>query len=422
VLWLNGTQLPPDISLNTREQATPVTRSYERIGYLIPEFPAQTHAFFWRELSAIRDLGTEVQIISTRKPDFSAVKHAFVQGASKETHYLHPPGIKAFLYLLFHPVWLMKCLGYLRSLEGSVTHKLKITYFILMAADMLAFCRRRGIGYVHGHSCANTAHILAMASLQGSIEYSLTLHGGMEVYGTNHQHKMRRAKFVSTVTRPLHHEVTEVTGLSPERVPVISMGVDPDIFSYRVKSPDSEQPLRFITVARLSRGKGHTYSLQAMERLKADGLDFEFQIVGGGDLEQEIRDEIASRGLSSRVSLTGTLSEEEIVQQLREADVLLLTSHGLFEAAPVCVMEAMSTGVPTITSIIGGTRDMVTDGMDGYLVSQENVDEIESAMRDLIQNRSKIERLGKAARARAEKDFDYRVQATRLLRCIQEPL
>jgi hypothetical protein len=39
-----------------------------RIGYLVPEFPGQTHAFFWRELSAMEEQGAEIRIISTRRP------------------------------------------------------------------------------------------------------------------------------------------------------------------------------------------------------------------------------------------------------------------------------------------------------------------------------------------------------------------
>jgi hypothetical protein len=46
------------------------------LGILVPEFPAQTHAFFWREVRALRELGVTVHMLSTRRPPADAMKTA----------------------------------------------------------------------------------------------------------------------------------------------------------------------------------------------------------------------------------------------------------------------------------------------------------------------------------------------------------
>jgi colanic acid/amylovoran biosynthesis glycosyltransferase len=112
------------------------------------------------------------------------------------------------------------------------------------------------------------------------------------------------------------------------------------------------------------------------------------------------------------------MSESAVATALAQSDVLLLTSIGLGEAAPVAVMEAMASGIPVIASIIGGTPDMISDGVDGYLVPQEDVAAIAANLRRLAADKALRERIGHAARARAEREFDSRVLANRLLALI----
>ncbi len=391
-----------------------------KLGYLIPEFPGQTHIFFWRELNAIRDMGIDVQIISTQKNDLNLVKHDFAKPASEQTFYLHPPKLSYFFWCLIHPVWFFRCLKYISSLETRVVEKFKLIYFIIMAAGLLHFCRGHHIKHIHGHSCANVAHILAMASLGNKLTYSLTLHGGLSIYGDSHRQKMQRAAFVSTVTRPLHEEVKQNAGLSPERIPVISMGVDLQKFSPTQRQFDATKPLRFVTIARLSIGKGHEYSLRALQRIKAAGFSFSFTVVGDGPERARVEKEVADLGLQDEVTMLGTLSENEVLSVLENSDLLLLTSFGEFEAAPVCVMEAMASGIPTITSIIGGTRDMVDHNVNGFLVEQRNVDEIEVAMLKFLKDRSLLNTMGAHARQKAEQVFDYKYQAQNLIESIRK--
>lgn len=386
------------------------------LGYFIPEFPGQTHIFFWRELLAIRSTGQSAQLISTRKADLSQVKHLFATPASKETFYLHPPSLASFFFPLFNISWFIKSLKYIAALpDGGLAEKLKVSYFIIAAANMIRFCRNNNIKHVHGHSCASVAHILALASLHNEISYSLTLHGGLNTYGNNHKNKFSHAKFVSTVTRPLQKEVNEKTGLPLNRIPVISMGVDLSKFNYIENKQNTSHPLKLVTVARLAIGKGHAFTLQALARLKEQGFDFHYTIVGGGEARSAIEEAINRHQLNDQVSLTGSLGEEDVLAILRDSDVLMLTSFGEFEAAPVCVMEAMAIGIPTITSIIGGTRDMINDSVDGFLVEQRNVDQIEQALLRFLTNRQLVTQFGEAARQKAEKDFDAVLQAKKLI-------
>ena len=385
-----------------------------RLGYLVPEFPQQTHIFFWRELSAMRAMGLDVALISTKAADSSAIKHSFAEKAAEECFYLHPVSVGALIYLILHPLWLCRCLAYVCSLNDSLRERLKVFYLILVSANLLNHARHSGITHVHGHSCANSAHILSMSQLSNQISYSLTLHGSLGNYGSNHRKKMERAKFVSAVTKPLKEEVIQVSGLPESKVPVISMGVDLEAFTPLNESRSREE-INFISVARLARGKGHEYALQALVTMKQKQYKFHYHIVGSGPYQEGIEQQVKDLGLESYVTLHGSLGESAVLKLLLQSDVLLLTSVGNFEAAPVCVMEAMACGVPCIVSYIGGTPDMISQGVDGFLVDQRSVSDIENAMDEFFTNPDKLEDMSKAARVSALEKFDYKKHAKNLV-------
>ncbi len=103
----------------------------------------------------------------------------------------------------------------------------------------------------------------------GGPSYSVTVHGNLDVYGTDHAAKFARAALVTTVTRPLRQEMLPVT---PDRpLPVITMGVDTARFAGDRPSRPTGAPLRFLSVSRLNPVKGHGYFLDAVRRLIDEG-------------------------------------------------------------------------------------------------------------------------------------------------------
>jgi len=394
-----------------------------RIVYLIPEFPAQTHAFFWREIRALRDHGEQIHLASTRRPTV-ACGHSWAPDAARETTYLLPPDPLSLLQTSLFPYGLLRALRYSRSLrESSPKQRLILGAASYVAARKLnTLCRRIRADHVHVHSCANSAHIAALCRQLGGPPYSLTLHGDMDVYGTNHVSKMAGAAFVSVVTRPLQSEVHARVGLPLDRLPVISMRVDTTAFHPGPIRAGVPGRLELLTVARLHRNKGHHHALAAMRSLVDRGFDLYYTIAGDGPHKNLIEERVRELGLESRVKLTGTIGEHQVLDLLRSADAFVLSSFGIGEAAPVAVMEAMSCGVPVVCSIIGGTPDMITDGVDGLLVAQQDEMGLALAFESLATDVALRGRISVAARARAQRDFDYRTLALRLLDEIRERL
>jgi glycosyltransferase involved in cell wall biosynthesis len=394
-----------------------------RIVYLIPEFPAQTHTFFWREIRALRDRGVEIHLTSTRQPTV-ACEHSWAPDAARETTYLLPRNPLSLVQDGLFPKGWVRAFRYSMSLrESSPKERLILGSASYLAARKLnALCRRIGADHVHVHSCANSAHIAALGRQMGGPPYSLTLHGDLDVYGKNHVNKMARAAFVSVVTRPLQSEVHSRVGLPLDRLPVITMGVDTTAFQPGPIREAVSGRLELLTVARLHRNKGHTFALAAMRSLVDRGFDLHYTIAGDGVDRNLIEARVRELELGSRVKLTGSIGEHQVLELLRLADAFVLSSIGVGEAAPVAVMEAMSCGVPVICSIIGGTADMITDGVDGLMVAQSDEAGLASAFERLATDVALRGRISAAARARAQRNFDYRILALRFLDEVRQRL
>jgi len=388
-----------------------------KIGILIPEFPSQTHAFFWREVQALRSLGVEVILVSTRRPPPGACRHDFAQAAAEQTFYLFPPDwLLDILSLLARPVAFFRALGYVAGLrESNWIQRLATAPLILPAARLSRMTRKEAVTHLHVHSFANSAHVAALARVLDRCPFSLTLHGDLDGYGRDHVSKTRHARFLTCVSAPLKKQLLERLGTSSPAVHLLWMGVDVMRFAPQERPARlPAEPLRLLTVARLHVNKGHRFALRAMKRNQDDGLNAVYTIVGDGPARDEIEQEIVSLGLSDSVKLVGTRSESEVQQLLHSSDALLLTSVGS-EGAPVAIMEAMACGVPVVSSIIGGTQDMIEHGQDGFLVAQEEVEAVAECLRQLSANSELALKMGRSARARAVKEFDSRALASQFL-------
>jgi colanic acid/amylovoran biosynthesis glycosyltransferase len=387
-----------------------------RLGYLVPEFPSQTHIFFWREIEALRRLGDEVFILSTRKPSPDACRHYFAKEAVANTHYLLPPKVGALTG------WVRRgftgtgsAFAYLRQLDTPLKDTARQFAYLICALDLLEWARKNRIDHIHGHSCADSAHILALSKRMGGPPFSLTLHGDLDVYGRDHRAKFAEAEFVSAVGKHLCDQIIERIGLPEWKVLPTFMGIETSrLAGLGLDRTSQPGALRLVTIARLHPNKGHFHALAAIRRARDEGMNITYTIAGEGTFREAIVAKISEHGLEDSVKLTGTVSENEVFGLLSDADAFLLTSTGMGEAWPVSVMEAMGAGLPVISSIIGATPEMIRSGVDGFLVAQRDEDGIFDKVMVLAADISVRQRIGAAARQTASRRFDVAASATSL--------
>lgn len=117
-------------------------------------------------------------------------------------------------------------------------------------------------------------------------------------------------------------------------------------------------------VGRMVGVKGHDTFVAAAQELSRQRADVHFVFIGGGELEERIRQDVADRGLSSRAHFLGW--QRELVPLYADLDAVVLSS--INEGTPVALIEAMACGVPVVGTAVGGVPDLLQDGRRGEVV------------------------------------------------------
>ncbi|CAM4052936.1 exopolysaccharide biosynthesis GT4 family glycosyltransferase EpsE [Paracoccus yeei] len=394
-----------------------------RLGYLIPQFPGQTHIFFWRELEALQARGVQPVLLSTRPPPPGLISHEWSAEAAARTTYLARMDPAAALGGLVR----LPPGDLLSAPRGEPRAFLRDMAMSIPAARRLVdHARREGIDHVHAHSCGRAALIAALAFRMGGPRYSLTLHGPLEDYGPGQRYKWRHAAFATIITEKLRAEAeTELAGYLPPRIAVQAMGVDTGRLSRDTpwQPPRPGEPLRIMSCGRLNQVKGHQDLLQAIRMLRDAGHDARLVVAGEDDAggtgyRRVIEARIAELGLDDAVTLLGAVSEGEVRRHLLEAHVFALASW--HEPLGVALMEAMSCEVPTIGTAAGGVAELIRDGQDGILVPPRDPPAMADAILRLAGDPNLARRLGQAGRERIVSGFGAEAGAETLIRLVAE--
>ncbi|GAA2723928.1 hypothetical protein CAE01nite_10570 [Cellulomonas aerilata] len=399
-------------------------------GYLVPEFPGQTHGFFWRELEALRRSGARPVLLSTRRPTGTTGVHAWAAPAAARTRYLTDwspgaamdgvvVGVRAVRSGRSRDV--VRELGTVTAAEGPV----RAGALLLAGARLAVLARREGLPHVHVHSCAGAAQVATFARLLGGPTYSLSLHGPLADYGGNQRGKWRHASFGLVITDPLHRDVVQaLDGDLPATLAVAPMGIDPGRFvRTRPYVPcRSGGPLRIVSCGRLNPSKGHVDLVRAVRALADAGRDVRLVVAGedehgGAGYRRELEREIARLRLGDRVRLLGTVGEDDVRAQLESAHVFALASHA--EPLGVAIMEAMALCLPVVVCDGGGVRALVEDGRTGLLATPGDPGSIAAAVGRLADDPTLATTLGTSARRHVESAFASERSARTLLELVE---
>lgn len=204
------------------------------------------------------------------------------------------------------------------------------------------------------------------------------------------------AVFLSSRQRELFEAGYGPVGLRVEIVPngvVIPPARPP-------RGPGLTRPL-IAMVARMRPEKRHDIALRALSTLRDMGVDFEAELAGGGSgtpAAQALAEELSLR---DRVIFRGDI--DTVGELYSRADIGLLTSD--MEAMPMALLECAASGIPVVSTDVGGCADVVEHGVTGLLAPPGDFAAIADALTDLCTHSDRRHEMGAAARDRAEREF-----------------
>lgn len=187
--------------------------------------------------------------------------------------------------------------------------------------------------------------------------------------------------------------------LRSEKSVFLVNGVGIDLDKYKLLREEERNEIRgklgytdddfvILTVAELIKRKNYTQIIDSIEKLSDDRV--KYISVGTGILTDYLNDYVIKKKLEDSVKFLGYRSD--ITELLNACDVFVITS--LHEGLPKCIMEAMACSKPVIATDVRGNRDLVKDGVNGFLVPVDDIDETQKAILKLFNSKVMINEMG----------------------------
>lgn len=205
-----------------------------------------------------------------------------------------------------------------------------------------------------------------------------------------------------------------------ERVKLLHPGADCDYF--RPAPPDADVRNRLgwegrrvvLTVGRLQRRKGQDTMIEVVARLCERFPDLLYAIIGDGEERARLAEMASRLGVSAHVQFLGEVKDAELLHCYQQADVFALANRQIgkdVEGFGMVLLESQACGRPVLTGASGGTAETLKPGESGVVVSCDRPDEPAAALAELLTDRARLDRMGRAGREWVRGKFDWPILA-----------
>ncbi len=209
----------------------------------------------------------------------------------------------------------------------------------------------------------------------------------------------------------------ESWGATSESVIVQRMGVDVSKFAFQTKQV--EKPVQIVSVARATEKKGLKYAIEAMSFLDDN---FHLNIIGGGELHNDLIQLSEKLNLSDKITFHGAKPPQFVKECLNKSDIFLLPSvvdsQGDMEGIPVALMEAMASGLTVVSTYHSGIPELIEDNVSGFLVPERDPKAIAEALKKVMTT-DKLNDIRRQAREKVEKEFNSFTLSNELVALIE---
>jgi glycosyltransferase involved in cell wall biosynthesis len=391
---------------------------------LLKCFPRLSETFILNEVLELERQGLDLRVYSLNEPQ-EPVRHRLAGQVRSPIQYLPYPLLPALHRYAFahlqllarHPVgYTLTLIAALCSLDGDLLER------FVQAGFLAGLMRRDGVRHLHAgfvHYPGSVAWIVHR--ITGST-FSLATHAKDMVHSPPGllRKKLAEAEVVFTCTQfnvPVLEARAAPAGIRCLRR--IYHGADLERFPYEPGAP-LDPPL-ILAVGRLVEKKGLDHLISACQLLAERGRRFQCRIVAGSrDLWAELSSQILRLDLAERVVLVGPLDQDEVRRWYRSASVFALpcvvAEDGDRDGIPNVLVEAAATGVPIVTTSVGGIPELVRDGETGLVVPPRDRGALAGALERVLDSPELARHLRERARSRVEEYFDLRRNAVLVAR------
>lgn len=378
----------------------------KRVLYFVPEFPKISETFIEREISKLIEWNNlDITVLSLAKATGSASHAVMERTIYKRLSLGEFLGGLAYTFCKFNKV------AKAYRLVSPVN-----LYFFLKSLGYTKIIEKLAPDHIHAHFFSWPSTTVLIASQILEIPFSVSAHARDvfmegELIGT----KARKAKFISICNSFARNKALELAGkdADQDKIRLIYHGVDPKLFEGPAKMPRWQVPAIFLGGTRLVEKKGIKYMIEASKILVDRGIKHRVDLVGPGDLYNELNKLIDDLGLKETVFIHGDgkgTPFAEVLEYYKVADIFALpsieTGAGDADGVPTVCIEAAMARLPIISTSAGGITDLIENEVTGLIVPQRDAQAIADAIERLLANKELAAKLGENAYTKAVQMFD----------------
>jgi glycosyltransferase involved in cell wall biosynthesis len=281
--------------------------------------------------------------------------------------------------------------------------------------------RETGADIVHAHEVKSDV-LTYLASFVHRVPIVTTLHGWLanspkgRVFTKLDRVVARRFDKVIAVSERIRDDISGV-GVRSKRVVLLHNAIVLDRYRRTGRTGmlteligrPPEGPV-LASIGRLSPEKGHADLIEALGIVAARGQKVTTVLAGDGSERGALTERIRALGLADRVHLVGYIDPPQRI--LEETDLMVLPSHT--EGLPNAALEALAMDVPVLATRVGGTPEVITDGVEGRLVEAHSPQLLADAILDFVANPGRWKEMAARGRAKVERSFDFRTRTQAL--------
>ena len=333
----------------------------EKIAIYSGEIPSTT--FIERLIEGLAQAGFQIYLFGSRHKKVTYSKNVFQFTHANKIEKLGILIKYSFLLLLFKPNDKKKLDKIIASKKGNSLLQ-KINYYPVLYHKPAIFHLQWGKGIVNWLWVQDFG-IKIILSLRGT---HITISPIADSHLAKHYFEyFPKVDGFHAVSNSIKMEAIKF-GANPSKIKVVYSGLDTKKLPFSSRVVENKT-LKILSIGRSHWVKGYTYALEAFSLLKKDNFQFQYTIIGV-DVDEELLFQKSELGLDSEVVFKKSLPFQNVLQAIRESDILLLSS--VEEGIANVVLEAMATGTIVLSTHCGGMDEVIRNGENGFLVPIRN--------------------------------------------------
>jgi glycosyltransferase involved in cell wall biosynthesis len=273
---------------------------------------------------------------------------------------------------------------------------------------LLRMLKRDRFDLVHSHWLVPQGLVLALAGLFVRVPPTLVTCHGADAFTLEFpplarlkRWALRKADAATVVSRDIAAHLAQAVKTPLVLIP---MGVDLQRFAMRDRLSGPDRTILFAGRLAAKKGVDHLIRAMADRRLRDRGATL--QIIGNGPLREELEQLARTLGVAPQVSFRGSLPHAELARAMQAATIFcapfVVGTDGDREGTPTILLEAAASGIPIVTSDVGGCGDIIRAGHSGWLLPPGDEEALASALVEALDNPDRARTMALNARQCAE--------------------